>query len=321
MKWVGQMPNYKIFWAFCAALLAMGPLAAQSAHAQSRESEQRIRKLEQEVSALQRKVFPGDSGRYFEPEITAPNQPAPANAIDPSGGAVTDLLSRMDAVEAALQQLTSQVEVGTNAMRLLNARVDALEAAQAEAARIEADRTEPSAGIVDTPPARTERVTGIADTGRRPASPPQDTPADPVEEAPALVRPETGDAADDTYVYGFRLWDAGQYGEARAELNKVVERHAAHRRASWARNLIGRAYLDEGKPREAAEWFLKNYLANRDGERAPDSLVYLGIATLQLGNATKACEALEEFRQVYPGEAGGRLSNIADDTARRARCS
>ena len=34
-------------------------------------AENRIRRLESEVRALQRKVFPGGDGRYFEPEISA----------------------------------------------------------------------------------------------------------------------------------------------------------------------------------------------------------------------------------------------------------
>jgi TolA-binding protein len=44
---------------------------------------------------------------------------------------------------------------------------------------------------------------------------------------------------------------------------------------SYARNLLGRAYLDDGKPREAAPWFLQNYQADKKGARASDSLLYL----------------------------------------------
>jgi hypothetical protein len=38
---------------------------------------------------------------------------------------------------------------------------------------------------------------------------------------------------------------------------------------SYARNLLGRAYLDDDKPREAAPWFLQNYQADKKGDRAP----------------------------------------------------
>ena len=82
------------------ALIATSmPLAAQDGE------EARIRKLESEVRALQRKVFPGGDGRYFEPQITAPTSTAsPA----PSTTAVTDILARLDALESQLHRLTSQ---------------------------------------------------------------------------------------------------------------------------------------------------------------------------------------------------------------------
>ena len=81
-------------------------------------SEARIRKLEAEVRALQRKVFPGGDGRYFEPEISA--RPSVDSTVStPSTTAVTDILARLDALEAQLQRQTAQVEENTNAVRLL----------------------------------------------------------------------------------------------------------------------------------------------------------------------------------------------------------
>src|SRR3546814_15128458 len=61
----------------------------------------------------------------------------------------------------------------------------------------------------------------------------------------AVERPDTGDAAEDAYIYGYRLWEAKFYPEAEAQLKSVVEKYSSHRRASFAQNLLGRAYLDE----------------------------------------------------------------------------
>lgn len=280
-----------------ASLLAPVPAAAQDEAA-------RLRKLEAEVKALQRKVFPGADGKYFEPQITAPAAtPAPA----PTGGPVTDLLTRMDAVEAALAQITAQTEVNQNAMRLLGTRLDALEA---KARQIEAPLpVEPSGG------------TGAGAQPLVPAKPAATTPAATKPAAGGAVeKPDTGDAYEDSYTYGFRLWEAKQYGAAQKQLAQTVKDFPKHTRVSYAQNLLGRAYLDDGKPRPAAEAFLKNYLDNRGGARAPDSLVYLAVATLALGNKTKACEALEEFRLVYPTEASGRLATLSGDTAKKAGC-
>lgn len=302
------------------ALLSASVLAPVPASAQDEAS--RLRKLEGEVKALQRKVFPGGDGKYFEPEITAA-APA-ATPAAPSTGPVTDLLSRMDAVEASLAQITAQTEVNQNAMRLLSARIDSLEA---KARQLEAPMpVEPDGGNGSTPVVAVRSpVTSATKPDAKPAAKPAAGPAaKPATTAAvasgAVEKPSTGDAGDDAYTYGYRLWDAGQYGAAQKQLAQMIKDFPAHSRVSYAQNLLGRAYLDDGKPRPAAEAFLKNYLDNRGGARAPDSLVYLSIATLQLGNKTKACEALEEFRLVYPTEVNGRLAALSAETAKKAGC-
>ncbi len=47
---------------------------------------------------------------------------------------------------------------------------------------------------------------------------------------------------------------------------------------SYANNLIGRALLGKGDAHAAATALLANYRTNPGGERAPDSLYYLGQA-------------------------------------------
>lgn len=299
-----------------AALLLGGALvvALPAATPAAAQDETRIRKLEQEVKALQRKVFPGGSGPYFEPEIVAP--PAQPAAPSNTAGPVTDLLLRMDAAESALQSLTAQVEMNSNTLRQLTARIDSLEAANAPAPGALAP-TSPATGAPVQNPAP-QNATGnnmAAMTGGTAAA------GGAATVAAAVQKPSTGDDADDTYVYGFRLWEAKQYPAAREQLQKVVNIYPSHRRASWSRNLIGRSWLDEGQPGKAGEVFLQNYLADRSGERAPDSLLYLSRATLALGNKSKSCEALAEFRRVYPSEAAGRLSSLNTQTGREAGCN
>ena len=60
-------PRAILFGALAGLLLTSGaPAIAQD------NDEARIRKLEAEVRALQRQVFPGGDGRYFEPDIRRP---------------------------------------------------------------------------------------------------------------------------------------------------------------------------------------------------------------------------------------------------------
>jgi TolA-binding protein len=66
------------------------------------------------------------------------------------------------------------------------------------------------------------------------------------------------------------------------------------------RNLQGRAYLDDNKPATAARIFLANYQDNPRGERAADSLYFLGQALSRLNRRSEACRVYGELEQVYP---------------------
>src|SRR3546814_19666805 len=83
----------------------------------------------------------------------------------------------------------------------------------------------------------------------------------------AIERPSTGNEADDAYTYGFRLWDAKFYPEAQAQLKATVDKYGASPVASKAANLLGRAYLDDGKPALASVAFYENYQKRPTGDR------------------------------------------------------
>jgi len=276
------------------SLLVSTPVSAQNA-----EVDKRVDRLEQEMRAVQRKIFPGGSTRYFEPEITAESGPAsPAAAVTTS--AVSDLIARVDTLERSLANLTGQVE--ENGFRLK---------------KIE-DRLAAAAAPVESLPASS--VTGTA---------PKAAPKPAAEAAPdpkrvvgvaAIVMPETGDAAEDAYIYGYRLWDAKFYPEAQTQLKKMVEDHPTHRRASFAQNLLGRAYLDDSKPALASVALYENYQKRPRGERAPDSLYFLSTALVQLGKKTDACRVLAEMQDVYPEVANGRLADRVTSGKAAANC-
>ena len=283
--------------AVALAVTAM-PAAAQDS------SEARMRKLEAEVRALQRKVFPGGDGRYFEPQITGQPAAQPSVSSTTSTTAVTDILARLDALEAQLQRLTAQYEVGSNAMRLLEERIEVLEASNAPAP-------------VAAAPAQTATTPAA-----QPTPPPVAQPSpERVAAVQAITKPQTDDAADDEYSYGFRLWEAGFFPEAQQQLTLFVERYPDHWRATYGRNLLGRAYLDDKKPDDAAPWFLRNYQTDKNGARAGDSLLYLGEAMIALGDTKRACIALAEFGETYPALAAGRLQTQYERNLGKVTCS
>jgi TolA-binding protein len=301
------------------ALLAIAPPAL----AQSSNDEARVRKLEAEVRALQRRVFPGGDGRYFEPEITGQPQ-ASTTVSQPSTTAVTDILARLDAMETQIQRLTEQTEQNTFALRTLGERVEALETLDAGAVQGDAP-TGGSSGLTSGTPARGPATTATATPTA--TSTPTSTPAaaapDPerVAAVSAIAKPQTEDPADDEYSYGFRLWEAGFYPEAQQQLTLFVEQNPQHWRATYGRNLLGRAYLDDSKPREAAPWFLRNYQADKTAARAGDSLLFLAEAMIALDDTSRACIALAEFAETYPALAAGRLLDQYERNRTRVTCN
>ena len=65
--------------------------------------------------------------------------------------------------------------------------------------------------------------------------------------------------------------------------------------------------VGQGQPRAAAEALLANYRSNPKGERAPDSLFYLGQALMKLGQPGQACKAYSELDAVYGAKVRGDL--------------
>lgn len=312
------------------AVLATAP---QPALAQDRAEEARIRKIEAEVRALQRKVFPGGDARFFEPQIQPGSEPSPnvPATTAPAASAITDVLARLDALELQMQRLTARSEEQANTLSEMERRLAALEGAgqgYSPPSPLPATGSAPA-----TTPAGNTATSGnlAAMSGTAPLQNPLPRPASAaVTPAPnasrlaavqAIAKPQTEDPGDDEYSYGFRLWNAGFFPEARQQLTMFVERYPRHSRISFGRNLLGRAFLDDGMPEEAARWFLRNYQADKNGDRAPDSLLYLGASMIAMKDTKRACIALAEFGETYPAVATGRLAGEYQANRAKVTCN
>jgi len=299
------------------AVLALSALAVigTAAPASAQVDEARMRKLEAEVRAMQRKVFPGGSAQYFPQDNTAGAGQTAGAA--PATSAVTDILARLDALETRLASLTAQVETNANAMALLSGRVATLESG--------AGIGQPQVSAPGSAPATGSAPAAV--TPPKPATPtaPAAKPAGPSSErlarVQAITKPATADAAEDEYTYGFRLWEAKLYPEAQQQLQLYVQKYPTHRMISYGRNLLGRAYLDDGKPKDAAPWFVKNYDDDVQGARAADSLLYLAESMIAIKDTKRACIALAKFSETYPALATGRLKSQYDANRAKVKCN
>lgn len=316
-------------WGKSAVLASLALALAAPALAQSTDSaaETRLRALEAEVRALQRTVFPGGDGKYFPPQVQ-PGQTAAPAAGTPAATPLSDLLVRMDTVEAQLARLTAQGEENANRITKLEAQLAATTPvaaaspdATATGAITNSNLSAMTSGASATKPATTAPVVTAKPAVATPAAAKPTSPtAQRLAAVKAVQKPATADAGDDEYSYGFRLWEAKFYPEAQQQLKLFLQKYPKHVRTSYARNLLGRAYLDEGNPREAASWFLQNYQAKAPRDRAPDSLLMLAESMRQLKDTNRACVALTQFGQEFPGEAAGRLKGQYDSTRGGLKC-
>ncbi|MEO8374857.1 MAG: hypothetical protein ABI471_06505 [Sphingomonas bacterium] len=328
------MRKYLMTAMMAAGMIAGLGIAPQAAHAQT-SIEGRVGRLESEMRAVQRKVFPGGSGQYVQPDI---NPPTASTAIpgSPSNSPVADLDARVNALESQITTMTGQIETTQHRVQQLEdafsaykrtteARLKVLEenasSGGTTSAGIGSGAMESPAGVA-MPPATKPPVAKPAPVGTKPPVP--GAPVKDVDRARKVAAvekpPVTDDPAEDAYLYGYRLWAAKLYPEAEAVFQKVVATYPKHKRASYAQNLLGRSYLEEGNVRDAMQSFYDNFHKMPDGDRAPDSLNYLAQTLIKINKPAKACEVYGVLNQVY---AENMTAAIKADVARgrtEAKC-
>ncbi len=291
-------------------MAAIAFIQPQNLLAQDENVERRVEKLEKEVRAVQRVVFPKGSDRFFEPEIVPEKSPTTTNQNSTDNAAVRDLLGRVNALEEQLATLTGQLEEQQFKMRSVETRLADLEKGlkEQQAAASETASASPDSNAQTSQAASSETTATPVSSARRDA-------------VAAIEIPSTGDEFEDSYNYGFRLWDAKFYPEAQVQLQETVDKFPNHPRASFARNLLGRAWLDDNKPTNATKILYDNYVSDPRGARAPDSLYFLGNALTNMNELSKACEAYQQLQDAYPEISEGRLASRLSRGRSAAKCS
>ena len=289
---------------FALPLIAIVTLAATPAAAQRRQPtpEERIGRLEKQVRQVQKQVFPKG-----QPADTAGFSDDPAA----TQSAVSDLGGRIDALERQLAELTRGSEENGQRLSVI----------EADLAKLRADQDSRFRALETGPAPATEPGAPAAEPDGVTASDVPPAPKPKVETSTPRPASGTVDAGEQAYDQGFRLWEAKKYDQSITALRAMASSFPGHRRVSWANNLAGRALLDKGQPRAAAEALLANYRANPKGERAPDSLFYLGKALVKLGQPTQACKAYAELSDVYGSTMRPALKAMIPAARAEAKCN
>jgi TolA-binding protein len=299
-----------------AASVAILP-ASVSAQRQAPTPDQRIDRLERQVNEMQRQVFP--RGR---PADTA------GFALEPAAtqSSVVSLSQRLDAVERQMADMVRQSEENSHRLQQIESDLTQIRTAQEQRISALEQRINDAATAA---PVQTAPIQPIPEPRPTTSKPPKTTTGKggPAVTTPAATATTTAaatpvtDAGEEAYTEGFHQWEAGNFDQAIATLRAFTAAYPKHRRVSYANNLIGRSLLSKGDARGAAAAFLANYRGNPAGERAQDSLVYLGQALLQIGQPGQACNAYRELDAVYGAKVRPDVKKLEAEAKTQAQCS
>ena len=300
--WIRRVTGLLLLGAAGLAVSAPLPAVAQGDDA-------RIRRLERDLQLLQQEVF--RNGGAPRPGLTAP---PPSFDLTPAPN--TTLMQRVDEIEESLRRVTGQLEEFQHQVEQLTQRnerlqrqVDFLENNRATA---DANRgNDPFAADArdDLPPAEPPLRAGAGrqagTLGRLPVEPPPRGPAD-----------EDGD-----YEAAMNLLTRGQYDRAREAFRDFAETHPdsdlTPQALYWNADIAYSTRKDYPvAAREFAE-LLKRY---PNTQRAPESMMKLGLSLIALGQKQEGCAALAALPAKYPN-APATIAARARAERRTAACA
>lgn len=164
-----------------------------------------------------------------------------------------------------------------------------------------------------------QRDPGASDSGRfgggdlkqRFAAAPQAADAEPARSS----SPEARRFYDQAY----SLLIARDFHGATDGFAQFLQRYSNDALAGSAQYWLGQASFELGEYRKAADMFLKGYTNYPRSEKAPESLLKLGISLKRLNENTAACDSFTEFTRRFP-QAPQSLQQRAEQEKRRANC-
>jgi tol-pal system protein YbgF len=317
-------------------LLALIAVAVPNlpAPAQDLSTEERLDRLERDLSMLQRQVY---------------NQSGDAPEMGAESGNAAAVEIRMERLEQQMRDLTGRLEEVANQLDQLRQRI----------AQINGDTDlRPSQGV---PPAPAFRPAGPGPTGgalasRRAAVAPSAAPDAGPEAAtltppgapappengtltppmPLLPRPadlgETGGpnpSAGDVlpsgsvsaqYNFAFGLLKEADYPAAEQALRAFVRQHPDSRLAGNAQFWLGETYYARGQYSAAASAFAEGYRRYPTGPKATEDLLKLGMALARAGERHNACLAFAQLDHAFP-HSGGFVKTRATAERKRLDCA
>jgi tol-pal system protein YbgF len=324
----------------CPAVLFMllALMAVTAAYAQDATTQERLDRLERDLSMMQRQVYRSNGGE------------APPSA-EGGGNTAVDLQVRMDRLEQQMRDLTGRVEDETNQVQQLRQRLEQINSdldvrlGQSQGRESGSEPPSPTAGALTR--ARPPLYLGPQPRMPYGAPPPPGygtlTPpgADavttpypgPVQLTPPRVasaggadtlRPPGSDAmplgsASAQYKAAFGLLKQADYPAAEDALRNFVRQHPSDPLAGNAQYWLGDSYLKRGRYTEAAAAFADGYKRFPKGPKAADSLLGLGRSLAAADQKHNACIALMQLDHEFP-HASSAIRDRATQEKKKLGC-
>ena len=311
--------------------LGLALVLAEPAHAQDQRMDQllsRMDRLERDIGALSRQVY-----RSGAPPAGGTSAPAVGSGAPPSGNAYDILDSRLSQLEGSVSQLTDSLETVNHQNAELRDRLDKmskdtdlrlsdLEKGKSVGAAPSADSaSQAGASRGSNDPATKESVLGTLSQkdlqGKGGAAPAQQQAAATPANQGSVKLPDG--SPQQQYDYALSLLSKSDYNGAGSAFQQFVDKNPTGPLTSAARYWLGESFYVRKDYSSAARVFLEGYQKDPKGQKAPDTLLKLGMSLTSLDKKKEACTTYDKLAKDYP-DASANIKRVLPRERQRAGC-
>jgi len=292
----------------------------------------RIGRLEDRVRDLQVMVGTMESMVRAKPAAMLSHEaPAPIPRTQPMP---SDLGPRIDTLETQIGALTNHLEQIGRQMSALEARLAAEPAPLAPPQDMEPPPFRQGEAPIPPPDPAWAATASTSDDeeasdpskprwfGPKPGSDPLAAllDSDDADCAPRNITAALpGGNAQALYQQGYGALLQKDYAGAEGAFRELLETYPRDPLAADAQYWIGETYYVRAQYKNAADAFLNGYKKYRSGQKAPDTLLKLGMSLAELGQKDAACSTFSELKAKFP-QAPPHVSDEAASWRKKTGC-
>ena len=329
----------------CLSIMVLSTAVSTYAYAQrNSDTDNRIRRLENEIQTLGRAVFKGDNGR------NAPSfqvQGANNAQVSQQQTMIANMGVKLSQLEGEIRNLTGQIEQQNFKIRQLENQILGQSATLQSIQTMSSGQAMPStamgqgrngvtnqAGIMQRDRDGFVGVTsnGGSSVGMPVANLPmgnvtsQNLSSPPSQNLGSFVQKPNGEVSvntqNPTYLYdtAFSMLQQGDYAGSEKALTQFISNYPQHPLTANAQYWLGETFYVRNDFQNAAKSFANGYQKHPKSSKAPDSLLKLALSLSNINKNQEACVTLSQLKSEYP-KASSTIMRKADEELKRLSCS